>query len=1369
MQSFYLNSHLYTFIITVLLFFPKLTFSQRKLSTVSITSCIQFANAGYIRVTPYVRKKTGDLFVYANHETNSYRYIYSLKGNTGRYFFYDPYTSENIKNNDFTPIKKISTDLSRSDQDVIKSIIIQNNINDDIYLLTINKNVNDYIQINNIKTGTSKNMIVKDFTGFGNTQNDCLPSLFEIYDKNQNKYFYFNCFLNNFYLKIQKYEFIDDDPNNKNLIIEKTATNSYKLLNDNVNTMIIINCFLINDNKNIHCFYISENGYISVAIFYSDNINKIDTAKIIDNTISISSNSIFIKSINIKNNIIAYIYFKDYDPSTFYADNLNLMLKEIKINENLNTVNIDDYNDLINDIYILNTRNTFDTLIAIDNFNDFIKLSDNQFCYLNNVFGVLSIIKFTLYENDSILDIKYFKWDLSTNFIPLNIELFSFQNFLGFSFYIFDSNGKTVPKIMISSYANSTDIIENNIQTNNYQITLKNYISIENNIFGLEIYGIKIINLPNKTSGITFFNPNDNKRVEKNDIIKNNGLIELIVSYDLVSNNDPSFNKIYTIEFQGILSEPENFNDYNNTSDLSELILINNVREFNHRNFYKGRIGLYNFTINNNIQIKLCHENCISCTEQSNLDEDQKCLFCKEEFDEIEYATTFLGQNINLYNCYTKCPENYIRNNITLLCENIIDKNSKNYEVLQDIIKNIDQYSDPENIIKLDKMFIQVYSTNDEDLDKANEKAKENFLTTIEMKECINKIVNYYNYSSANELKIIKIDFNSTNGISNNIEFFIFDSNGKELDTSICDDSSIIIKKPINDNENIDLETAKYYSEKYGIDVYNSSEEEFNDICTQFTSQNNTDVIIKNRREDYYQNVSFCEKNSVYLGVNYSDYTAICSYSSTENKSYELFLQALEYKNSSCSCGNKTLDNIMNNYDLENNVKNEFLSTLYSSNYHIIKCYKLVFKFKIIIKNIGGWTILVLLIIQIIFFIIFMKEKLNPVKNFIKNFNKELIKRKIIKKPDDEDDKLIIKNNPPKKKNSHTTINQFNKHEIKMQGFLIDDDGAISNTTEKSNKRIVKKNSNIDNVLLVSPIKTKSKFRSENKINNIGRINRRRSINVLTSTIQSENFQSKGNKKRVLSNIQNIDTNNNFDTKKEKNSSIIDKYENTDEKISDLSFYEAVKSDKRNIFQIYKGYLIDAHILINLFFSPNYLELRYIKFIFFIFGLGFDGFLNAFFYDISIIENTYEVGGFDFFTEFPKTIYSTILTIIITFFINFLTNQKDKLAELIEEYRTLPNYKQKLKDALKCLKIKLVLFFIINILLMLFFWYYCSCFGAVYVNSSKYWLFGMFESIIMGLLIPFIFTFITSLLRWISLKYELEWMYSITKIMAFFH
>lgn len=56
-------------------------------------------------------------------------------------------------------------------------------------------------------------------------------------------------------------------------------------------------------------------------------------------------------------------------------------------------------------------------------------------------------------------------------------------------------------------------------------------------------------------------------------------------------------------------------------------------------------------------------------------------------------------------------------------------------------ISNISKYNDPENIIKSDKMYIQVYSTSEEDLDKANEKAKENFLSTIEMKECIYKIV----------------------------------------------------------------------------------------------------------------------------------------------------------------------------------------------------------------------------------------------------------------------------------------------------------------------------------------------------------------------------------------------------------------------------------------------------------------------------------------------------------------------------------------------------------------------------------------------------------------------------------------------------
>ena len=1386
-------SPLYFCFITLLSIFPQITFSQRKLITASITSCVQFADAGYFRVTPYVRKQTGDFFIYANHGTNSIRYIYSLNGNTGRYFFYDPSTSENIKNNDFTPIKKISTTLSSSDQDVIKSIIIQNNINNDIYLLTMNKNVNDYIQINNIKTGTSKNIIVKSFTGFADTQNDCLPSLFEIYDISQKKYFYFNCFLNNFYLTIQKYEFVDDDPNNKNLIQEKTGEDSYKLFDDTLNTMIMINCFLINDNKNIHCFYISDRGYLSVAIFDSENINKIDTAKIIDNANIILLNSNFIKSINIKNNIIAYIYFPTFDTSTFSANTLNLMLKEIKIDENLNSIDIVDYNNLINDYYILNSRNTFSNLMVFNNINDFIQLSQNQFCYINNGYGALSLIKFTLYENDSILDIKYFNWDLSSTFIPLNIELFAFQNFLGFSFYVLGSLGKTFPKFIITSYANSTDLIENDIQTSNYQITLKDYISIENNIFGYELYGVKIINLPSKNTGVTFFNPNDNKRVIKDDIIKNNGLIELIVSYDIISNNDPLFNKVYNIEFQGILSEPENFNDYNNKADLNELISVNNAIEFKHRNFYKGRIGLYNFTISNTIPEKICHENCISCIEQTNSDEDQKCLFCKEEFEEIEYNSTFLGKNINLYNCYTKCPENYIRNNITFKCEAVINeknnktnntdnknnknnKINKNYEVLENVIENIDEYSDPETIIELEKMYLQVYSTNKEDIDRANEKAKENYLTTIEINDCINKIVEYYNYSSANELKMIKIDFNSTNGISDNMEFFIFDSNGKELNTSICEESSIIIKKPIKDNENIDLETAKYYSEKFGIDVYNASEEEFNDICTQFISENNTDVTIKNRREDYFQNVTFCEKNSVYLGINFSDNTAICSYMSAETKSYELFLQALKYKNSSCGCGNETLDKIMENYDLENNKKNEFLTTLYSSNYHIIKCYKLVFKFKIMLKNIGGWMNITLIILQIIFFIIFMKEKLNPVRNFIKDFNKELIKRKIIKKPEDEDEKLVTGYDPPKRQNSICTIdNTFNKREIKIHGFILDDDGIVSNITDKSNKKMVRRrNNNIENFIFKSPIRKKSKFSKANKNNNIDNenSNERGTVNDLTSTYQFENNKKKGNLRRVVAYFRDTETNNNINPinrKNEKIDSIIDKYEKQDEKINDLSFDEAVKNDKRNIIQIYKGYLVDVHILINLIFSPNYLELRYVKFIFFIFGIGFDGFLNAFFYDISIIENTYEVGGFDYFSEFPKTIYSTLATFVITFFVNFLTNEKDKLAELIEEYRVLPNYKEKLKEAMKCLKIKLALFFIIDILLMLFFWYYCSCFGAVYVNSSKYWLFGMFESVIMGMLLPFILTFITSVIRWISLKFKIEWLYSITKMLSFFH
>ena len=43
----------------------------------------------------------------------------------------------------------------------------------------------------------------------------------------------------------------------------------------------------------------------------------------------------------------------------------------------------------------------------------------------------------------------------------------------------------------------------------------------------------------------------------------------------------------------------------------------------------------------------------------------------------------------------------------------------------------------------------------------------------------------------------------------------------------------------------------------------------YNDLCTRFSSKNGTDVILKDRRIDYYPNISLCDDECEYNGIDY--------------------------------------------------------------------------------------------------------------------------------------------------------------------------------------------------------------------------------------------------------------------------------------------------------------------------------------------------------------------------------------------------------------------------------------------------------------------------------------------------------------------
>ena len=77
---------------------------------------------------------------------------------------------------------------------------------------------------------------------------------------------------------------------------------------------------------------------------------------------------------------------------------------------------------------------------------------------------------------------------------------------------------------------------------------------------------------------------------------------------------------------------------------------------------------------------------------------------------------------------------------------------------------------------------------------------------------------------------------------------------------------------------------------------------------------------------------------------------------------------------------------------------------------------------------------------------------------------------------------------------------------------------------------------------------------------------------------------------------------------------------------------------------------------------------------------------------------------------------------------------------------------KKLPKIKKILTIKFLFFFISSIIFLAIFWYYLSCFGAIYKNTQIYLLKETLTNFSLSITYSFIIHFIPCILRYLSLK-----------------
>ena len=413
----------------------------------------------------------------------------------------------------------------------------------------------------------------------------------------------------------------------------------------------------------------------------------------------------------------------------------------------------------------------------------------------------------------------------------------------------------------------------------------------------------------------------------------------------------------------------------------------------------------------------------------------------------------------------------------------------------------------------------------------------------------------------------------------------------------------------------------------------------------------------------------------------------------------QLSFYSIESKYMNCSCYINENNNNKNNNKEEKftakKIYEMFYDVLKYSNYNIIiKCFTKILDKKIFTINIGNIIVIIYFSIYLIFFFIYCVRGINQLKNKINNeINK--IKRK----------------------------NSFNNNKKIKSNFM---EFLNSPMKKKYNKKLIMKDNKINKKKTIFPIKNNTKKKgnsslsSKNKILDFSRLAKLNSIRDI-----KEKNSNKINNKVIKNNIPK-------------------KYD--DFELNELEYIEAIKFDKRTLFQIYLATLKREHLLIFTFFNCNDYNLLSIKISRFIFLIVGDMALNVFFFsDDSMHKLFINYGKYDFFQQIPQITYSTIISQLIEIFLCFLS-LTDKYIYKIKSL-LISGKLNKIREITRIIRIKLFIFFLFTFILFFVYWYIITVFCAVYRNTQIIFIKDSLISFSISMAYPFVIYFITSIFR----------------------
>ena len=610
-----------------------------------------------------------------------------------------------------------------------------------------------------------------------------------------------------------------------------------------------------------------------------------------------------------------------------------------------------------------------------------------------------------------------------------------------------------------------------------------------------------------------------------------------------------------------------------------------------------------------------------------------------------------------------------------------------------------------DKIIKYGKLTITLTTLKNQ----KNNTNIDNNMTSIDIGNCEDILREVYNIPKDKILFMKKIDLNQEGWKIPKVEFDIYcNINGTrliKLNVSYCQITKYNISIPVKLTEN--------------LDKLNSSSGYYNDICYISTTDAGTDIILKDRRNEFIKNnKSICQDDCIFIDYNYNLEKAICS---------------CNFKESSATTANMKI-NINEIYKNFKDFKN-------IANIKILGCYKVLFTKNIFKNNIGCLIMVPIHILHLICIIIYytrqIKYLVSKIKDIIYSSSQQhlLTSKKTRKKNEAKTKKLKTKNNISKN-NLVKKENTYKKELIRKKDTF---SPSTNNFFHKIFNKIYKGKKN-KKIRIINKTLINSKYKTLNKSN----------LNTINNKL---NIADKSNKQKEIK------------------ESIV-KY--TIKELNDLSYTLALKYDNRTYCEYFISLVKTKHILINSFFYDKDYNSKIIKIDLFFIGFIMNYTVNALFFNDDTMHKIYiDKGKYDIIYQLPEIVYSTLISTAFDIILKFLALSEDMILEFKNKTRKkdIQNLDNNYTNIIKKLYIKSIFYFIISTIILLLFWYYLAMFCAIYVNTQIHLIKDCLFSFGLSLVYPFAIYLLPGIFRIPSLskgKNKLSHLYSFSKFLQSF-